>query len=114
MLFELPELGFNGILIPLIGILTTFMFCGKKFVDKIDGTYELKRAMELKDVQQSGKLIGNFIAPLFLTFICYWYCEPSELGIITGLFFNAASRITFFSVFIFTFLDIYRVFTKEK
>uniref|UniRef100_A0A0K0EEC9 DUF3278 domain-containing protein n=1 Tax=Strongyloides stercoralis TaxID=6248 RepID=A0A0K0EEC9_STRER len=112
--FELPELGINGIIIPLIGIITTFMFCGKKFVDKIDGTNELKRAIELKDVQQSGKLIGNFLAPLFLSLICYWYCEPSEMGILTGLFFNVASRITILSVLVFTIIDVYRVFFKDK
>uniref|UniRef100_A0A0N5C8N5 DUF3278 domain-containing protein n=1 Tax=Strongyloides papillosus TaxID=174720 RepID=A0A0N5C8N5_STREA len=114
VLFELPELGFGGIFIPLVGIITTFMFCGKKFVDKVDGSIELKRAIELKDIQQSGKLIGNFIAPLFLTLVCYWYCEPTEMGIVTGLFFNAASRITFLSVLIFTILDTYRVFIKDK
>ncbi|CEF67427.1 Hypothetical protein SRAE_2000209100 [Strongyloides ratti] len=112
--FELPELGFSGILIPLIGIITTFMFCGKKFVDKIDGTDELKRAIELKDAQQSGKYIGSFLAPLFLSLVCYWYCEPSEMGVLTGLFFNASSRITILSVIVFTIIDVYRVFFIDK
>uniref|UniRef100_A0A0N4Z2K7 DUF3278 domain-containing protein n=1 Tax=Parastrongyloides trichosuri TaxID=131310 RepID=A0A0N4Z2K7_PARTI len=111
---ELPELGFSGVVIPIMGLVAAFMFSGKRFVDKIDGTSELKRAMELKDVQQSGKLIGNFFGPLFLSLICYWYCEPSDMGILTGLCFNTASRLTLLSVLIFTIIDIYRVFFKDK
>uniref|UniRef100_A0AC35TID8 DUF3278 domain-containing protein n=1 Tax=Rhabditophanes sp. KR3021 TaxID=114890 RepID=A0AC35TID8_9BILA len=114
LIFAVGEIGLNALILPIIGLALNFCVSGKRFIDKVDAPGEFKRGLDLRDFQTSAKLMGNFFSALFLTFVCYAYCWPEDLGILNGFLFGTACRITMLSVTIFTIVDIYRAVFKPK